>query len=66
MSIYNFRFEIVGNGPFEGKNFKDTVQVKGDTEEHARAYAEQYIEDNFPGSEDWQLLELVLVSVLAD
>jgi hypothetical protein len=64
MTTFNYSYEISGTGAFEGKEITSNIQVEGDTEEHARAFAEHSLEENFPGDEGWQLLSLELVSTI--
>lgn len=62
MRQFNFRYEVHGNGTFEGKQFEDNLQIEAESEIDAREIAEHQLEEEFPGEEDWLLLSLELVS----
>lgn len=58
--MYNFEAEIHEIGT--SRTFTEPLSISGVSEERAREFAEQRLEEVFPG-EDYQLLSLECVSV---
>lgn len=54
---YQFSYEVAK--PNEAQTVQDFIQIEGESEQQAREYAVQQLEDIFP--EDSQLLSLVLL-----
>jgi len=57
MNTYNFSYEVAK--PDEAQTVQDFIQIDGESEERAREFAVQQLEDLFP--ENSQLLSLVLL-----